>query len=48
LTGEAFVVAGDSIYLFIEAVETEKNGCVRHGLYPSNHVAQFKESFNIK
>jgi hypothetical protein len=29
-------------------VETKKNGCVRITKIPGNHVAQLKESYNIK
>lgn len=45
---EAFVVAGDSIYLFTKQWRQKRTSVYALPKTPGNHVAQLKESYNIK
>jgi hypothetical protein len=45
---EAFVVADDSIYLFTKQWKQKRTAVYALPKIPGNHVAQLKESYNIK
>jgi len=45
---EAFVVADDSIYLFTKQWQAKRTAVYALPKIPGNHVAQLKESYNVK
>ncbi len=45
---EAFVVVGDSIYLFTKQWQAKRTAMYALPKIPGNHVAQLKESYNVK